>query len=79
MRELSRSTMRRSIGPNSNQPLTIPLLWQGGTLIETSIEGTESGQVVNAKATLQSPFSSCAIGLVKGGWLQLLHVMPSDG
>jgi len=52
-----------------DRPLTIPLKWRGGTLIETTLAGTEPGQVINAAATLESPFTSCAIGLVKGGWL----------
>lgn len=52
-----------------DRPLTIPLNWRNATLVETTIEGTEPGQVINAAATLESPFTSCAIGLVKGGWL----------
>lgn len=52
-----------------DRPITIPLNWRNGTLVETTVEGTEPGQVVNAAATLESPFTSCAIGLVKGGWL----------
>lgn len=52
-----------------DHPITIPLKWRNGTLVETTIEGTKPGQVINAAATLDSPFTSCAIGLVKGGWL----------
>ena len=52
-----------------HRPVTIPLVWRGGTLIDTTIEGRTPGETVNASATLESPFTSKAIGLVKGGWL----------
>lgn len=38
-----------------DRPITIPLNWRGGILVETTVEGTEPGQVVNAAATLESP------------------------
>ncbi|HEY6817684.1 MAG TPA: hypothetical protein VI168_19280 [Croceibacterium sp.] len=52
-----------------NQRLTIPLVWRGGTLVGTTIKGQEPGETINASATLESRFTSQAIGLVKGGWL----------
>ena len=52
-----------------HKPVTIPLVWRGGTLIDTTIEGRAPGETVNASATLQSEFTSRAIGLVRGGWL----------
>lgn len=52
-----------------DQPITIPLNCRNGTLVESTVEGRVPGQVINIATTLDSPFTSCAIGLVKGGWL----------
>lgn len=52
-----------------DQRLKIPLVWRGGTLVGTTIERREPGETINASATLDSRFTSEAIGLVKGGWL----------
>ncbi|RWC92298.1 MAG: hypothetical protein EOS72_01905 [Mesorhizobium sp.] len=52
-----------------HEKLTIPLTWENATVIGTDIEGLDNSKKHTVKATLQSVFTSRAIGLVKGGWL----------
>jgi hypothetical protein len=51
-----------------HQPLTIPIDVHA-QVQHTDIEGVELGHFAQAHASLQTPFASCAIGLVPGGWL----------
>lgn len=53
----------------ANVGITIPLEMYNGRIVETNIEGIDSSQLVNIRSTLISPFTSKAIGLVRGGWL----------
>ncbi|MDE8654268.1 hypothetical protein [Novosphingobium album (ex Liu et al. 2023)] len=52
-----------------HRPLAIPFVCRNGQVVDTTIEGIDPGKRVSASATLESPFTSHAIGLVKGGWL----------
>jgi hypothetical protein len=55
---------------NPQKKLTIPLEWDDARLLDTNIEGLDKNIPYSAKApALESQFTSCAIGLVKGGWL----------
>ncbi|HEY0164947.1 MAG TPA: hypothetical protein VGB39_06205, partial [Sphingomicrobium sp.] len=47
----------------------IPIAIKSALVVETDIEGLPIGSRVNLKTTLDSPFTSRAIGLVSGGWL----------
>lgn len=51
-----------------HQPLTIPIDVRA-QVQATDIKGVVSGHYARAQASLQSPFTSNAIGLVPGGWL----------
>jgi len=52
-----------------HQKLTIPLEMINGTILDTDIDGIDRSAYVNITATLESQFTSLAIGLVRGGWL----------
>ncbi|WP_176593442.1 hypothetical protein [Sphingobium sp. EM0848] len=54
-----------------DQPLTIPIDIHA-QVQSTDIEGVEPGHFARTRASLQTPFTSCAIGLVPGGWLPSL-------
>ncbi|KEA43065.1 hypothetical protein CR64_03840 [Pseudomonas aeruginosa] len=56
-------------GMRPGQNVIIPLNWQNAKVIESTVEGIAIDSIASANATLQSPFSSKTIGLVKGGWL----------
>lgn len=47
----------------------IPIAINSALVVDTDIEGVQIGGRVNLKTTLDSPFTSRAIGLVRGGWL----------
>jgi hypothetical protein len=49
--------------------ITIPLEMYNGRIVETDVEGVDTSQYAHITATLVSPFTSKAIGLVRGGWL----------
>lgn len=49
--------------------ITIPLEVVNGKIITTDIEGIDRSQYAHVRTTLQSAFTSKAIGLVRGGWL----------
>ncbi|RWM12900.1 MAG: hypothetical protein EOR73_30460 [Mesorhizobium sp.] len=51
-----------------HQPMQIPFVGRG-TIVSTDIEGFGIGQRRQFRTTLDSPFTSKCIGLVKGGWL----------
>jgi len=50
-------------------PLTIPLGWDNAKVVDTDIPDFDLAQVYSANATLESPLTSHAVCLVKGGWL----------
>lgn len=52
-----------------NQPITIPLEMYNGRILHTDIDGVNLGTVDHLSTTLESRFTSRAIGLVRGGWL----------
>jgi len=56
-------------GIRPGQNVTIPLNWQNAKVLESTVDGIAIGSIAAANATLQSPFLSRTIGLVKGGWL----------
>jgi hypothetical protein len=47
----------------------IPIAINSALVVDTDIEGLPIGSRVNLKTKLDSPFTSRAIGLVRGGWL----------
>lgn len=49
--------------------ITIPLEMYNGRIVDTDIEGVDTSKYAHITATLVSPFTSKAIGLVRGGWL----------
>lgn len=49
--------------------ITIPLEMYNGRIVDTDIEGIDTSKYAHITATLVSPFTSKAIGLVRGGWL----------
>ncbi len=62
-----------------HQKLTIPLSWRNATVVDTTIEDLDRTKSYTMSATLESPFTSRAIGLVKGGWLpSAFAVMHQD-
>ncbi|CAH2399258.1 hypothetical protein [Mesorhizobium escarrei] len=54
---------------SSNLPITIQLDMYNGEILHTDFNGVDPGTVVHVSTTLESRFTSRAIGLVKGGWL----------
>jgi hypothetical protein len=52
-----------------HEKLTIPLEMDGSTVVDTDIDGLDKSKSYNVRTTLESKFTSRAIGLVKGGWL----------
>lgn len=52
-----------------DRKLTIPLSFRNATVVDTTIDGFDRSKPWNLSATLESPFTSRAIGLFKGGWL----------
>jgi hypothetical protein len=52
-----------------HEGVTIPLEMYNGRIVRTDVEGMPTDQYAHIKATLQSPFTARAIGLVRGGWL----------
>src|SRR3977135_3512593 len=49
--------------------MTIPLHGRGATIVSSDIDGVRVNQVGDIRTSLETPFTSRAIGLVKGGWL----------
>lgn len=49
--------------------ITIPLEMYNGRIVETDVEGIDTSKYAHITATLVSPFTAKAIGLVRGGWL----------
>lgn len=49
--------------------ITIPLEMYNGRIVETDVEGVDATKYAHITATLVSPFTAKAIGLVRGGWL----------
>lgn len=49
--------------------ITIPLEMYNGQIIETNVENVDTSKYAHITATLVSPFTAKAIGLVRGGWL----------
>lgn len=49
--------------------ITIPLEMYNGRIVDTDVEGVDTSKYAHITATLVSPFTSKAIGLVRGGWL----------
>lgn len=49
--------------------ITIPLEMYNGRIVETDVEGIDTSKYAHIAATLVSPFTAKAIGLVRGGWL----------
>jgi len=52
-----------------HEKLTIPLNWDKSKVVHTTIAGMDQSKRYKVATTLESPFTSQAIGLVKGGWL----------
>jgi hypothetical protein len=52
-----------------HQAITIPLEMYNGRILETDVEGVDLSKYAHITATLVSPFTAQAIGLVRGGWL----------
>jgi len=50
-------------------PINVPLKWTDARVVESNFEGLPVEAVGSAKATLESPYSSRTIGLVRDGWL----------
>lgn len=57
------------VGQRLGQTITIPLNWQNSRVVESTVSGIDIDSIASGNATLQSPYSSKTIGLVKGGWL----------
>ena len=49
--------------------VVIPLNWENAKVIESNIPEIELDRFASGNATLESAYTSRAIGLVKGGWL----------
>lgn len=49
--------------------VVIPLNWENAKVIESNIAEIELDRFASGNATLESAYTSRAIGLVKGGWL----------
>lgn len=49
--------------------ITIQLDMNNGRIVDTDVEGVDTEKYAHITATLVSPFTSKAIGLVRGGWL----------
>ncbi|MDZ4372203.1 MAG: hypothetical protein U1C74_12365 [Phenylobacterium sp.] len=47
----------------------IPIEWRDATVLATNVDDLDTSLPCRVTARLQSPFTSRAIGLVKGGWL----------
>lgn len=52
-----------------HEGVTIPLEMYNGRILETNVEGVDTSKYAHITATLISPFTAQAIGLVRGGWL----------
>ncbi len=61
-----------------SQPMTIPLHGHGATIVSSDIDGVSVNQVGHIRTSLETPFTSRAIGLVKGGWLPSALAVEDD-
>lgn len=52
-----------------HKSVTIPLEMYNGKIVDTDVEGIDRSKYAHLTAVLESPFTSRAIGLVRGGWL----------
>lgn len=59
----------RLLNARLHEKITIPLKWRNATIVETDIEELDRSKRYSANSTLESKYTSRAIGLVKGGWL----------
>lgn len=50
-------------------PLTVALAWDNAKIISSDVEGLDLAALYRANTTLESPFTSLAVCLMKGGWL----------
>lgn len=56
-------------GKKLGHKVTIPLSWKRAKVVESNIPEITVEDLASGQATLESPYSSKTIGLVKGGWL----------
>jgi hypothetical protein len=56
-------------GKKSAEKIVVPLEWKGAKIIESNIPNVNINHVASGNMTLESHFTSKAIGLVRGGWL----------
>jgi hypothetical protein len=61
-----------------SQSMTIPLHGRGATIVSSDIDGVRVNQVGDIRTSLETPFTSRAIGLVKGGWLPSALAVEDD-
>jgi hypothetical protein len=52
-----------------SQSMTIPLHGRGATIVSSDVDGVSVNQVGDIRTSLETPFTSRSVGLVKGGWL----------
>ena len=52
-----------------HKSVTIPLDMYNGRIVDTDVEGIDTSKYAHFTTVLESPFTSRAIGLVRGGWL----------
>lgn len=57
------------IGTKLTDKVVVPLEWKGAQVIESNIPEVNVDHFASGNMTLESPFTSKAIGLLKGGWL----------
>lgn len=50
-------------------PINVPMIWTNARVVESNIEGISVQDLASVKTTLESPYSSRTIGLVRDGWL----------
>lgn len=62
-------TYEELAGAKLHAGITIPLEMYNGRIVETDVEGIDTSKYAHITATLVSPFTAKAIGLVRGGWL----------
>jgi len=62
-----------------HQAITISLEMYNGRIVDTDIEGVDFGKYAHIRATLVSPFTARAIGLVRGGWLPSALAATKNG
>ena len=67
--EFTPLTYSELMGLKLSGKIAVSLCWKDATIVASNFAGLTPSQVISGNTWVESPYSSKALGLVKGGWL----------